>query len=168
MTAGAPSWRLRRARLDESDDVAALYRRVANAEWSFVLPHTPADDRRFFRETIFGHCVVWGAYESGRIIGFCAVRRGWIDHLHVERTRHGEGVGSALLTTSLRGRRRVQLWTFQVNARSRRFYAHHGFKKVRLTDGAENEEHEPDVLLEWRRRGSPAPVGPSLGRECVD
>ena len=151
MTAGAPPWRLRRARLDESNAVAALYRRVANAEWSFIPQHTPAEDRGFFRERIFGRCVVWIAHDVGKIIGFCAVRRGWIDQLHVERTRHGEGVGSALLTTALRGRRRVKLWTFQVNTRSRRFYARHGFKEVRLTDGAENEELEPDVLLEWRR-----------------
>jgi GNAT superfamily N-acetyltransferase len=151
MTASAPSWRLRRARLDESNEVAALYRRVADAEWPFMAPHTPAEDRVFFRDRIFGRCNVWVARDRETIIGFCAVRRSWIDHLHVERVRHGEGVGSALLTRALRGRRRVRLWTFQVNARSRRFYAHHGFKEVRFTDGAENEEREPDVLLKWRR-----------------
>ena len=47
MTAGAPSWRIRRARLDDGAEVAALHRRVADAEWSFMAPHTPAEDRFF-------------------------------------------------------------------------------------------------------------------------
>ena len=95
--------------------------RVANAEWSFLLPYTPAQDRVFFRDRIFARCVVWLANDCGEIFGFCAALRGWIDHLYVKQSRHGQGVGSALLTTALRGRSRVRLWTFQVNARSRRF-----------------------------------------------
>ena len=168
MTAGLPGWRLRRATLDDSVEVAELYRRIANAEWSFILPHTADEDRVFFRENIFGRCVVWVACEGATIIGFCAVRRGWIDHLHVERVRHGEGVGSALLMAALRGRRRVRLWTFQVNARSRRFYARHGFKEVRFTDGSDNEEREPDVLLEWDGWELGDASGPSLGRAGGD
>ncbi|HSZ51159.1 MAG TPA: hypothetical protein VK801_06275, partial [Caulobacteraceae bacterium] len=56
-----------------------------------------------------------------------------------------------LVTRALKGRRRVQLWTFQVNTRSRRFYRLQGFAEILQTDGADNEEKEPDVLLEWRR-----------------
>ena len=142
--------RIRRAVLAESDAVAALYRRVADAEWNFLYPHTPEEDRAFYRTQVFARCVVWIAVEGESILGFCAVRRGWIDHLYVDRARHGEGIGRALLARALRGRRRVRLWTFQVNTRSRRFYALRGFREVRLTDGADNEEKEPDVLLEWR------------------
>ena len=86
------------------------------------------------------------------LIGFCASRRGWVDHLYVDHGWHGRGVGQALLKRTLRGRRRVRLWTFQRNARSRLFYRLQGFREVRLTDGSDNEEGEPDVLLEWRRR----------------
>lgn len=32
----------------------------------------------------------------------------------------------------------------------RRFIAEHGFAEVELTDGADNEEREPDVLLAWK------------------
>ena len=168
MTAIVPSWQIRRARLAESDTVAELYRRVASAEWSFLAPHTPAEDREFFRQGVFGRCVVWAAYERRAILGFCAVRRGWIDQLHVERSRHGEGVGSALLATALRGRSGVRLWTFQVNARSRHFYVRHGFREIRFTDGLENEEREPDVLLEWRRNHPLAPQAPPLGQPGQD
>ena len=144
---------IRRAALDESDAVGGALPPRREAEWSFLVPHTPEEDRTFFRDVVFARCAVWVAVEAGTIIGFCAARRGWIDQLHVERSRHGEGIGRALLARTLRGRSRVRLWTFQVNSRSRRFYALQGFREVRLTDGADNEEREPDVLLEWRRPG---------------
>ncbi|HZL01411.1 MAG TPA: hypothetical protein VFC47_16105 [Caulobacteraceae bacterium] len=61
-------------------------------------------------------------------------------------------LGQTLIAAALKGRRRVRLWTFQHNDRSRRLYRLQAFAEVRLTDGADNEEKEPDVLLEWRRR----------------
>jgi hypothetical protein len=39
--------------------------------------------------------------------------------------------------------------TAQFNAAARRFYERHGFVEVMSTDGARNEEREPDVRLEW-------------------
>ena len=39
----------------------------------------------------------------------------------------------------------VNLWTFQRNTGARRFYERNGFIAVELTDGASNEEREPDV-----------------------
>ena len=35
------------------------------------------------------------------------------------------------------------------NAPARTFFERHGFHAARLTDGADNEEHEPDVLYVW-------------------
>jgi hypothetical protein len=43
----------------------------------------------------------------------------------------------------------LQLWTFQVNAGARRFYERHGFVPVELTDGATNQERQPDVRYRW-------------------
>ncbi len=45
----------------------------------------------------------------------------------------------------------MQLWTFQRNARARRFYEARGFVPVEATDGSRNEEKEPDVRYLWRR-----------------
>ena len=45
----------------------------------------------------------------------------------------------------------LRLWVFQENVGARRFYERRGFRLVRETDGAGNEEKEPDALLEWRR-----------------
>ena len=39
----------------------------------------------------------------------------------------------------------LQLWTFQVNDRARRFYERNGFTIAEMTDGAGNQEREPDI-----------------------
>ena len=145
------SWDIRRAEPRESDEIAVLYRRVAGREWDFLYPHTPAEDRAFFARAV-AKSTVWIAVEAGAIIGFLAVRPGWIDHFYVAHERQGRGVGQALIARALKGRRHVRLWTFQVNARSRAFYRRQGFSEALFTDGAANEEKEPDVLLEWWRR----------------
>lgn len=44
---------------------------------------------------------------------------------------------------------RGAMWVFQRNEGARAFYAKHGFTEVERTDGAANEEREPDVLLAW-------------------
>jgi putative acetyltransferase len=150
VTQSKPQSLIRRAHADESDTIARLYRRTAGRAWPFLFPHTPEEDRAFFR-TAFERGFVWAASEDGAIVGFCALRRGWIDHLYVAHERQGRGVGQALLRRALKGRRRVKLWTFQRNVRSRAFYQMQGFHDVLFTDGAANEEKEPDVLLEWVR-----------------
>lgn len=156
MTVSQIEYRIRLARTDESDAIAHLYRRTAEREWSFLFPHKPEEDRAFFAKA-FDAGPVWVAVAGGRLIGFCAMRRGWIDHLFVVHERHGQGVGRALLVQALKRRRRVRLWTFQRNVRSRAFYRLQGFNEILFTDGAANEEKEPDVMLEWvrPRRRSP-------------
>ena len=44
------------------------------------------------------------------------------------------------------------LWVFQRNIRALDFYARYGCIEVRRTDGIDDEEHEPDVLLRWSPR----------------
>jgi len=59
-------------------------------------------------------------------------------------------VGSALLEVARSVWPDLQLWTFQRNHGARRFYERHGFVVVRETDGADNDEKEPDVLYSWQ------------------
>ena len=49
----------------------------------------------------------------------------------------------------------LRLWTFQRNTDAIRFYESHGFKLVRETSGADNEEHEPDALYRWSLEQEP-------------
>jgi len=94
----------------------------------------------------------WVATVDDEVVAMMALSPGWIDQLYVVPARQGRGIGSALVLRALErqaeeGWEPLQLWTFQVNAGARGFYARHGFHEVELTDGATNEEHEPDVRL---------------------
>jgi GNAT superfamily N-acetyltransferase len=90
------------------------------------------------------------AEEAGAVVGFIGFREGWIDHLYVHPDWQGRGIGPQLLAKPLQYRQARRLWTFQKNARARRFYEARGFRLVELTDGSGNEEKEPDALYEWR------------------
>ena len=94
----------------------------------------------------------WVATDGEAVIAMMFLKPGWIDQLYVAPDRLGEGIGRRLLDVAKeRSTVDLELWTFQVNARARRFYERNGFEAVELTDGAGNEEHEPDVRYLWRK-----------------
>jgi GNAT superfamily N-acetyltransferase len=64
----------------------------------------------------------------------------------------GRGVGTELLDIAKGVCHRLQLWTFQRNAPARRFYEARGFMLIEETDGARNEEREPDARYLWTRQ----------------
>jgi GNAT superfamily N-acetyltransferase len=143
---------LRQLELADMDNAA----RVLRTTFDHALPwlaglHTPEEDRWFFRERVFGTCQVWGAFDGVMIIGIIAFRQDWIDQLYVLPTAQGRGIGSELLQVAQNSFDRLQLWTFQRNGQARRFYQARGFALVRETDGAGNEEREPDALYLWTR-----------------
>ena len=87
---------------------------------------------------------------GGIIVGLLALSDDMIDQLYLDPEWRGRGIGVQLLRLA-KSRRPggLCLWTFQVNGPARRFYARNGFVEVELTDGAGNEEREPDVLMRW-------------------
>ena len=130
--------------------------RLHRAAFDQALPwltglHTPDEDRWFYRERVFRTCQIWGAFDDGSMTGIIAFRDGWIDQLYVLPQLQGRGVGNALLELAKRACDRLQLWTFQRNAQARRFYEARGFVLAELTDGARNEEKEPDARYLWTR-----------------
>jgi GNAT superfamily N-acetyltransferase len=66
-------------------------------------------------------------------------------------SHQGRGAGTELLQIAKSAFERLQLWTFQRNAQARRFYEARGFVLIQETDGARNEEREPDALYLWTR-----------------
>ena len=78
-----------------------------------------------------------------------------MEHLYVRPDAQRTGIGTALIEAAKERRPAgLRLWVFQRNEAARAFYARHDFTEVELTDGAGNEEREPDVLLAWTgRRG---------------
>ena len=112
--------------------------------------HTPEGDAEYFGGHIFDTCRVTVA-ETDRIVGFIAWRRGWVDHLYVDTAHTGQGIGSALLGQAMADQPALDLWAFQKNGNALAFYKRHGFRVVRETNGRDNEQREPDLLLRFER-----------------
>jgi len=142
---------VRQARHEEADTLAVILR---VAMWTAMpfLPqlHTPEEDRRFVREIVFSRCDVWVAELDGRVAGFLGVGNELVEHLYVLPEHQGAGIGTALLERAKELRPAgFRLWVFQRNTDARAFYEARGLRLVELTDGAGNEEREPDALYEW-------------------
>jgi 8-oxo-dGTP pyrophosphatase MutT (NUDIX family)/N-acetylglutamate synthase-like GNAT family acetyltransferase len=119
---------------------------------AFVAPdvpakHSPGEVRRWMADEVIGHTEMTVAELDGTIVGFIAVdasRDGaWIEHLVVDPAWVGRGLDDRLLAAA--GKQSLQVWVFQANLESRRFYERHGFVAVEFTEGAANEERAPDV-----------------------
>ena len=84
-------------------------------------------------------------------MGYLALVDDILDHLYVGPAHQGQGVGSLLLAKAKALRPAgLRLYAFQRNRRARAFYEARGFAPVGFSDGAGNQEKEPDVLYEWR------------------
>ena len=125
-------------------------------------PHAPEETRAWIRDVVLGEHDVRVADVDGAVGGFLALGPETVEHLYVRPELQGRGVGSALLDVAkaLRGDG-FRLWVFQRNGGARRFYERHGLRPVELTDGAANEEREPDLLYEWRPLNPARPGRPS-------
>jgi GNAT superfamily N-acetyltransferase len=139
-------------------DATAVAVVLIEARRSF-MPYAPSahpedDVRRWVREELLPTGGVTVAVESGQVVGVMALRQGrsgsWIDQMMLAPGHVGQGLGSRLLVQALTALPPpVQLYTFQANAGARRFYERHGFVAMAFTDGADNDEHCPDVLYRW-------------------
>jgi putative acetyltransferase len=140
---------LRKANKADAARIALVHRAAVNTAMPWLPKlHTPTEDIAFFSEVVFGECDIWVA-EAEEIVGFCAFQKGWVDHLYILPEYHGRGLGRALLAKAMDAYDALQLWTFQKNTAARAFYAAQGFVEERETDGRDNEEKEPDILLTW-------------------
>jgi GNAT superfamily N-acetyltransferase len=116
------------------------------------FPHSDESVRGYVRDILIARTEGWLAVEGDEVLAVMSLKPGWVEQLYVATDRQGEGVGRSLLDLAKeRSDGELQLWTFQVNDRARRFYERNGFVAVEFTDGAGNEEREPDVRYEWRR-----------------
>lgn len=117
------------------------------------LPDLHTDEETFgwIANQVLVHDEVFVAEEGDAILGFAALHGEFLEHLYVHPKYHGRGVGSRLLAQVIGLRPEgFRLWVFQKNKQARRFYEARGLRLIDLTDGADNEEREPDALYEWR------------------
>ena len=145
---------IRAARKEEIEPLTSLFIRARN-EMEY-LPRVPDGAAVPIAARIAEHDEVWVAEEDGRLLGFLGIEHSTnlgapvLEKLYVDPAEQNRGVGSALLEKAKELRPdELYLWVFQKN-RARRLYERSGFELVKLTDGAENMEREPDALYRWK------------------
>ena len=146
---------LRQAAIGDEHRVAEIYLASRKRYLPYApLGHTDEAVRIWIGSQLIPTGGVIVAVSKEIVLGFLAVsqddRYGWIDHLYLDPSAVGLGLGTILLEQAkLTLGAPIRLSTFQENVDARRFYKRHGFEEIALTDGALNEEKVPDVLLEW-------------------
>jgi len=144
----------RAAALDDADSVAEVYLRSRKELVACApLAHSDDDVRGWVRRRLIPAGGTTVAVVDGLVVGLLAISRGqdcgWIEQLYLLPGWIGCGLGAQLLEIA-RGELAspIRLYCFQCNERARRFYERHGFRAIRFSDGAGNEEKCPDVLYE--------------------
>src|SRR6266545_4588985 len=106
--------------------------------------HSAEGYRRFIASVILKECAVTVAEDDTGIVAFLALWGDEVRLLYTRPDRIGRGAGTQLVEAAKQsGVAFLELWCFQANARARRFYEARGFRAVRFTDGADNEERMP-------------------------
>jgi len=137
----------------ESDavEIANLYL-LSRAE---ALPflrrvHGDSEVLAWVRNVLLKRGEVSVARSQGTILGFASLVGDTLDQLYVLPGQYRRGIGQLLLDwAKTRSPQRLSLYTFQRNEQARLFYESQGFRALSLTDGAGNEETEPDMIYEW-------------------
>ena len=147
MTALARPAALRPARPADAAALGAIL-----SDWIDATPwmpriHSRDQDRGFAARMIAEMTVTVAVVDAPA--GFLARRAHFIHALYLTADARRGGIGRLLLDDAKAGARRLTLWTFQANHPARRFYVREGFAEVERTDGAGNDEHLPDLRLEW-------------------
>lgn len=148
---------LRRAEQGDAAAIADVFLAARRAAMPW-LPELHGRDATmtFFRDVVPARAEVWVALApGGALAGFIAFGGGEVEHLYVAPGRQRQGVGAQLLGLAQARGSPLELWAFRRNADALAFYARHGFRVLYETDGAHNEEREPDARLRWDPPASP-------------
>ena len=145
-----PDPSIRLARPDDAAAVAELWLTSFKATYPFPPAHPDDEVRAWVAEILLPGTETWITEDGDESIGFLSLGDRSIEQLYLLPAWTGRGIGSRLVRLSKERRPAgLELWTFQVNAPARRFYERHRFRPVEWTDGAGNEERQPDVRYVW-------------------
>ncbi|MBV8492868.1 MAG: GNAT family N-acetyltransferase [Alphaproteobacteria bacterium] len=145
-------FRLREATAQDADAIAEIY--YASFRLLTFLPmlHSLESYRWYVANVMLAQYVVTVAEDDTGIVSFLGLRGEEVGHFYTRPDRIGRGAGTQLVNAAKSsGVAALELWCFQANTRARRFYETRGFRAIRFTDGAHNEEKTPDVRYRWER-----------------
>lgn len=142
---------IRRAHPDDADAAAGVWlRSFASALPTVRRAHSDDEVRQWFRTVLVPREQTWVAEHAGRIVGVMVLDGSRVDQLYLEPRWCGYGIGAEFVALAKELRPGgLRLVTFQVNAGAQRFYERHGFLVENRTNGADNEEREPDIHYHW-------------------
>lgn len=142
---------LRRAEATDATAIASLFIATCKASLPYLPDlHTDAETHAWVAGVVLRTCDVRVAEAGGAIIGFMVLAGDSLEHLYVLPGQQRHGIGRALLgQAKALSPRRLRLFVFQKNAVARAFYRANGFVECDFSDGAGNEEHEPDLRCVW-------------------
>jgi GNAT superfamily N-acetyltransferase len=143
---------IRPATPTDAATIADVFLSSFHATYDFPLAHTDEQVREWIRDELLPAGVTWVALDAdGTVVALMAVKPGDLDHLYVRPDLLGQGIGRRLLDVAkAESPDGLTLYTFQVNARARRFYERNGFVAEWFGDGSTNEERQPDVRYVWQ------------------
>jgi len=148
----AVRFRCRPATIEDADGIAAVFSSSFRLLTFLPTVRTDEERRRFIESVILKTCDVTVAEGEDGIVSFLARDGQEIRLLYTHPASIGAGAGSLLVDVAkASGVAALELWCFQANTRARRFYEARGFRAIRFTDGADNEEKMPDVRYCWQR-----------------
>ena len=143
-------FKLRRATACDADPIASVYWASFRQLTFLPMLHTAEENRWFIANVILNECEVTVAEDETGIVALLALKGEEIRLLYTRPDRIGMGAGWQLVEAAkASGIGALELWCFQANERARRFYEARGFRAIRFTDGAQNEERMPDIRYRW-------------------
>jgi GNAT superfamily N-acetyltransferase len=144
--------KIRLAKLDEATEIANLYLDSFKATLPSVkLAHSDEEVRAWYHDCLLPETRTFVALDGNIIVGFMSLRGEMIEEIYIEPSATGHGLGTKFMKLAKElNPNLLRAYTFQINKGARHFYEQHGFKAIGFNDGDRNEEHEPDVLYEWK------------------
>jgi ribosomal protein S18 acetylase RimI-like enzyme len=141
---------IRAAAMESIPEIATIFRITRQHDLPYLPKlHSAEEDLEYFKNKVFVENKIIIACKNRNIVGFCAFNQEWLNHLYVLPEYQGNNIGKILLEKAMEESQKLQLWTFQKNNAAIKFYEKNGFELVRITDGQDNEEKEPDALYCW-------------------
>ena len=143
---------LRRATSSDADAIANVYHTLFRLLTFLPMLHTIEEYQWFISNVTLKECEVTVAEDESGIVAFLARRGEEVRLLYTRPDRIGMGAGTHLIDAAKASEiGALELWCFQANQHARRFYEARGFHAIRFTNGADTEEHMPDVRYRWER-----------------
>lgn len=148
---------IRRAEDSDARPAADVWlRSFAGALPTVRCAHDEAEVRDWFARVLVPRYETWVAVTVNSVVGLMVLNGQELKQLYLDPAWRGRGLGNRFMSLAKEQQPEgLTLWTFQVNTSAHRFYERHGFIAVERTDGARNDEREPDVRYLWQPPPAP-------------